>query len=198
MNPIDTLDEMEADNRASLYRCRHEPEHRRAVLGSLIKLLSNSDPSIVHRAMIAAGRIGGAFDQTDALAELVPLVTKHLSSDDDLIRRIAVGSLHCIGAHDSACAVPALIAACDDDLLLDAALLALANVSNGSRDAVKCFHRFSSHSKGKIRRITLRGLGSCNADDDASIAILTKATNDRNNSVREMATKVLAKFGHQS
>jgi len=197
MSPTETLDELEADNRASLYRCRHEPEHRRVVLNALIDLLSNPDPAILHRAMNAAGRIGGAFDQPDALAELVPLVAKHLSSDDDLIRRVAVGSLHCIGAHDSRCAVPALIAACDDELLLDAALLALVDVSNGSHDAVKCFHRFSSHSQGKVRRITLRGLGACNANDSESIRILNSASNDKSKSVREMAAKTLAKMDNQ-
>ncbi|TWT81679.1 hypothetical protein CA13_31320 [Planctomycetes bacterium CA13] len=198
MNPAETLDELEDDNWAALYRCRHEPDHRRAVLDSLNELLSNPDPAILHRAMNAAGRIRGAFDETNALAELVPLVVAHLSSDVDLLRRVSVGVLHCIGTHDTKCAVPALIAACDDDLLLDSALLALVDIAKGSRDAINCFHRFSAHTNGKIRRIAIRGLGSCNAPDADSIEILTAATHDQNKSVREMATKTLAKIEAQS
>ncbi|QDV27575.1 HEAT repeat domain-containing protein [Aureliella helgolandensis] len=176
MNPTEKLDESEADNGAAVYRCRHEPEHRRFVLASLKELMANPDSAIIHRAMSAAGCIGGAFDQTNALADLVPLVATHLSSDNDLIRRVAVGSLHCIGSNHTECAVPALIAACNDELLLDAALLALVDVSNGSHDAVLCFHRFSAHTNGKIRRIALRGLGSCNANDTESINILNAAS----------------------
>ena len=197
MNPTETLDNLEADNCASLYRCRHDAQHRRSVMDSLTELLSIPDTAILHRAMNAAGRIGGAFDQSNALAELVPLVTTHLSSDNDLIRRVAVGVLHCIGSDDTSRAVPALIEACDDELLLDAALLALVDMSDGSRDALHCFHRFSGHSNGKIRRITLRGLGACNANDPDSIRILNTATNDKNKAVREMAAKTLAKMANQ-
>ena len=194
MNPTETLDDLEADNWASLYRCRHDAQHRRLVMDSLVELLVNPDSSILHRAMYAAARIGGAHDQTNALAKLVPIVATHLSSADGLIRRVAIGTLHSIGSNNTDCAVPALIAACDDELLLDAALLALVNISNGSPEALDCFHRFSTHTRGKIRRITLRGLGACNATDPDSIRILTFATNDKNRSVREMAAKTLAKM----
>ncbi|WP_442509663.1 HEAT repeat domain-containing protein [Novipirellula sp. SH528] len=194
MNPTESLDDLEADNWDALYRCRHDSDHRHSVLALLKELLRNPDLKVLHRAMNAAGRIRGAFDATDALADLIPLVIKHVSSDDELIRRVAIGSLHCIGSHDIKCAVPALIGACDDENLLDAALLALVDISNGSTAAVQCFHRFSSHSNGKIRRITIRGLGISNATDNASIAVITAATNDRNKYVREMAGKVLAKI----
>ncbi len=197
MNATKSLDDLEADNWDALYRCRHDSEHRHSVLALLKQLLRNPDLKVLHRAMNAAGRIRGAFDATNALAELVPLVAKHVSSDDELIRRVAIGSLHCIGSHDTECAVPALIGACDDETLLDAALLALVDIANGSPTAVQCFHRFSSHSNGKIRRIAIRGLGMSNAADNASIAVITAATNDRNKSVREMAGKVLAKIQAQ-
>ncbi|GAA5509371.1 hypothetical protein [Novipirellula caenicola] len=198
MNPTESLDALEADNGDALYRCRHDAEHRHSVLALLKELLTNPDVKVLHRGMNAAGRIRGAFDETDALAELVPLVAKHVSSDDELIRRVAIGALHCIGSHDTECSVLALIRACDDETLLDAALLALVDLANGSTTAIRCFHRFASHSKGKIRRIAIRGLGTSNATDDATIAVITAATNDRNQSVREMARKVLAKIEAQA
>lgn len=155
MNPNKMLDDLEADNGAALYRCRHDAEHRQSVVGLLTQFLGSPDSAVVHRAMIAAGRIRGAFDQTNALAELVALVAKHLSSDDELIRRAAVGSLHCIGSHDADGFVPALIAACRDERLLDAALLALVDVSSGTDDAVDCFYRLTNQRLSSLPRCTL-------------------------------------------
>jgi len=198
MNPTESLNALEADHWAALYRCRHDADHRSSVLTILTQLLRSPDPAIIHRAMNAAGRIRGAFDEPHALADLIPIVTKYVSSDDQLIRRVAVGSLHCIDSHDTECSVPALIGACDDETLLDAALLALVDIANGSTAAICCFHRFASHSNGKIRRIAVRGLGASNASDDNSLKILTAATNDKNKSVREMADKALKRIASQT
>ena len=198
MNPTESLDALEADNLAALYKCRHDADHRKSVLTVLTQLLRSPDPAILHRAMNAAGRIGGAFDEPNALADLVPIVSKYVSSDDQLIRRVAIGAIHCIGSHDTECSVPALIGACDDEMLLDAALLALVDVANGSAAAIRCFHRFASHSNGKIRRIAIRGLGASNANDQETLKILTAAANDKNKSVREMAGKVLHRIAAQT
>ncbi len=180
-----------------LYRCRWDREHREATIPILAALLADPTAEIHRRALRAVGRIG-VCDVTGALSTLVPVVCDYTRDADLLTRRTAVGVLYSLGRDNPEVAVPALVEACDDDSLLDAALLALIAMGDGAQSAIPCFHRFASHSKGKIRRLAMRGLGATRAHDDASLEILHNAQGDRNKRVREMAQKVFLQINSAS
>ena len=185
------LDSLESDMWQSLYRCRHDREHRESMIPVLAGLLRNSDSVIKQRAMRAVAKIGHC-DTVGALAELVPLLCSGLQHEDELTRRTALGALHVVGRDNPDVAVPALVDACDDERLLDASLLALIEIGDAARSAAACFRRFASHRSGKIRRLVMRGLGGIRADDAESLAILNSGASDANRRVREMARRAIS------
>lgn len=186
-----TLDALESNMSRSLYDCRYDRERRAATIPILLELLGVDDVAIKQRAMRAIARIGRC-NELGALGELVPLICMGLRHDDELTRRTAVGVLFAVGSDNPEVAVPALVEACDEGRLLDAALLALIEIGAAARAATSCFHRFATHRQGKIRRLVMRGLGAIGADDADSRAILQTGLVDRNKRVREMAHRVLA------
>lgn len=185
-----TLDLLEADMSRSLYRCRYDRKHRDATIPVLLELLAVDDLAIKQRTMRAVATIGHC-NEIGALVRLVPILCKDLQDEDELTRRTAVGALFAVGSDNPQAAVPALVQACDDAKLLDAALLALIEIGEAARPAAPCFRRFASHRHGKVRRLVMRGLGAVGADDTESRAILQTGVSDRNQSVREMALRVL-------
>jgi HEAT repeat protein len=192
-----TLDRLEADMWRELYRCRYDQDHREATISVLADLLGNPSSEVHQRALRAVGRIG-LCDVVGALSALVPLVCRYTQDPDLLTRRTAVGVLHGVGRDNPDVAVPALVRACGDDSLMDAALLALISIGRNAQTAIPCFHKCATHSKGKIRRLAMRGLGATNADDDQSRSILQGALEDRNQRVREMAQRVLSEIQPQT
>lgn len=191
-DPAATLDELESDMWSSLYRCRYDRDHRIATVHVLARLLADEDVSIRQRALRAVSRIGPC-DTPGALAELVPLLCADLRHEDDLTRRTAASALFAVGADAPKAAVPALIDACSDDVLLDTALQALVEIGQSAKSAAPCFRSFATHRNGKIRRLAVRGLGAIEAADAKSRAVLDAALSDPNKSVREMARKVISR-----
>ena len=191
------LDSLEAETWRDLYRCRYDREHREAILPILAKLLGDPDVEIHQRALRAVGRIG-ACDTIGALSTLVPLVCAYTRDANPLTRGIAIGVLYGIGRDNPDAAVPALVNASSDTALLDTSLLALISMGTRAQDAIPCFQRFTSHPKGKVRRLALRGLGSTNASDANSLSIISAAIRDRNQEVRKMAQKVLSRIETQA
>ena len=187
------LDSLEANMSRSLYRCRYDGEHRNATIPVLLKLLAVDDLAIKQRAMRAVATIGHC-DAIGALAPVVPLLSADVQHEDELTRGTAIGALHAVGRDHPEAAVPALVGACDDERLLDAALLALVEIGKSAQSAATCFRRFAKHRDGKIRRLVMRGLGAIGADDEESLAILQAALHDPNKRVREMAERVVARM----
>ena len=159
----------------------------------LLELLAVDDLAIRQRAMRAVAKIGHC-NELGALARLVPSLCTDLYHQDELTRRTAVGALFAVGSDNPQAAVTALVQACDDDDLLDAALLALIEIGMAAQPAATCFHRFATHRHGKIRRLVMRGLGAIGANDAESRAVLQTGTGDRNRRVREMAQRVMAQM----
>lgn len=188
------LGKLEAKQWQKLYLCRYDRKHRDATIPVLAELLAHDDRAIRHRTLRAIGRVGPC-DTIGALSPLVPLVCEFVEHDDELTRAMAVGVLFGIGRDDPESAVPALVAACDQEELLEAALLALVEMGPAAKKAAPCFHRFARHRNGKVRRIVMRGFGAIGADDARSRKVLQAALNDRNKAVRETAEKALARPG---
>ncbi|MCA9125165.1 MAG: hypothetical protein KDB11_33550 [Planctomycetales bacterium] len=100
------------------------------------------DPLEKKRAVATIGNC----DAIGALAPVVPLLSADEQHEDELTRRTAI-ALHAVDRDHSEAAVPALIRACDNERLLDAALLALIDVGKSAQPAAPCFRRFATTSK---------------------------------------------------
>ena len=151
------------------------------------------DIEIKHLALRAVGRIG-ACDARGDLADFVPMLCSELKHEEHLTRRIAAGDLFNVGAPAPETSVPALVYACDDESLLDVALLALIKIGKAARSAATpCSRRLATNPNGCFCSLAIRGLSAIGSEDAASREILTMAVSIPNRCVQALARQALSK-----
>jgi HEAT repeat protein len=191
-NASKTLDSLEADNWRLLYDCRWSPERRTELVPVLCHLLKDSDLGICKRAISAVGRIGHC-NRRGALKKLIPAIAQFLDHDDELTRRMAVGTLIAVGADNPKIAVPALVRAAQREELLIPAMQALIEIGKPAKASTPLFVEKANHHQCKIRLLAIRGLDVVDASKSEAFPLLERALKDRCAEVRINAAKILTK-----
>lgn len=175
------LDEVALDNRALLYRCRHDDAALTSVLPALLEVLADPDPEHRRAALAALVVIGPAA--STALEAISPLV----HDDDQTVRANAVAAIGRVCLDDPKAALPLLRRAADDETLIDQVLLACTTFGVGSRELSDVFVRAYRSGDAKRRRLATRCLVRSNAPDADAERCLEAARTDGDARVRKAA-----------
>lgn len=181
-----TLDEMEANKFAELYKSRWNADHASTIVPSLIRCLSVSDTAVLYRTMSALGRIGHESEQAiDAVIDLIPHV-------DPIINDLAVHTLGRIGLRSPARVIPTLTKAASIVVTQKQALFALLGFGHAAASTAPVFAEAFRSRDSRIRKLALRGLKEIGASADIVEPVLSLALNDKNREIRTAAEKLAA------
>lgn len=185
----DILEEVNANNREVLYRCRWSESDAKAVVPQLEQLLTHDDTTIVAASLRALSCVAtGAFTSSATVARL-------LVHPDLVVRELAVHTLGrvCLDQPESAVALLAQAAAKSGVHqhigVQKAALTALINFGSAAADATDVLCDSYESSDAVVRRLAVRGLIAVDAVSPRSEEVLRRAASDTNGRVRKAARR---------
>jgi HEAT repeat protein len=179
------LTRLEANNWADLYRSRWDSAFAAMVVPELVGCFEVDEVGILLRSLSALHRIGQAAHSAGDF--IIPL----LGHVDGRVQQVAVHTLSSVCYRDPQKAVPPLVRAAQNPLLLKDAMFALIYLGHGANSAKHVFIGAFAHRQGRIRRLAIRGLKQIGAEGEDVMAVLYQAVNDKNSKVKEYATRLL-------
>jgi HEAT repeat protein len=185
-----TLDVLEADYRAALYRARWDEAAAATVTPQLVALLDSEDRSILLRTLAAFVTIGPLSHNA------APRITRLLhSSSEPLVLRSALHALACVSLKQPGPAVKPMMDAADVPGLEKDAMFALIQLGKAAQPAAPVFIRAFENRSARIRRLALRGLHEIESTGALAEDVFRRASQDKSKAVREYAVKLLARRG---
>jgi hypothetical protein len=185
-----TLDALEADYGAALYRARWDEASAAKVVPQLVALLDSADQGILLRTLAAVVTIGPLSH------DAAPRITRLLrSSPERLVLRAAVHALASASLRKPGHAVKPMIDAADLPGLEKDAMFALIALGKAAQSAAPVFIRAFDNRSARIRRLALRGLHEIGSTSALAEDVFRRASQDKSKAVREYAVKLLARRG---
>jgi hypothetical protein len=186
--PDETLDALEANHRARLYKARWNDAAAAEIVPQIVGLLGSPSRDIVLRALRALVTIGPAA--RGALEAVRP----HLESTDPAVAETAVWAFGRVALWDPVAAVGPLVAAFRPGLEKPV-MHSLLGLGPAAGSAATVFAQAFEHKLAGVRRLALRGLKEIQASPQIVEAVLAQARADRSSAVREYARKLFPPQG---
>lgn len=181
------LDRLNANNWAVLYRCRSSESDAQQVVPQLETLLDSDDSQITNEALRALFRIGPAAVSTAAK------VTKLISSQEPMTKQLAVLTLGQIAHKVPSLCVEPLKSVLPDPLCCRDAMRTLAFIGPEASGALEQVIQRFSDPDAKVRKAAVVTAVAIDATHPGVLQLISNASSDRSNVVREAAAKCLQK-----
>ncbi|MBX3628156.1 MAG: HEAT repeat domain-containing protein [Rhizobacter sp.] len=186
--PAELLDQVEANNKAVLYRCRLSQQLTDDLAPALVALLQSSDRGVVFRSLAALHTIGPAAKQTIAGIRLL------LDHPDPEVQKAAIFTLSHVGLDTPEQVMPLLLERVESAVHVEALLFAFIHIGHNASAGLPLVASAIRSSSGHTRRLALRCLEAIGTSEAAAAPLLLAAQNDRNAEVRAMASKIAKRY----
>ena len=178
------FEQLNADNRAALYRCRWSPSDAEVVVPKLIPLLASDESAVVDETLRALFCIG---TPAEGAAESILSL---LNSESAMTRQLALLALGQVAHQRPAVLVPAIIGLLDDQRLCRDVLRVLAFLGSGSKEALPQVVKLSDHPDAKVRKAVVDAAIKIDPGSAAVKELVSAALQDRSQVVRRAAARL--------
>jgi len=182
------LDQVEANNKAVLYKCRLSQQLTYELAPALVNLLQSPDRAVIFRSLAALHTIGPAASQAIAGIRLL------LEHPDSEVQKAAIFTLSHVGLDVPEQVMPLLLEKIENTVHVEALLFAFIHIGHKASAGLPLVSSAMKSSAGHTRRLALRCLEAIGTAETAAAPLLLAAQSDRNAEVRAMAFKIAKRY----
>jgi HEAT repeat protein len=182
------LDQVEASNKAVLYRCRLSQQLADELTPALVSLLGSSDRAVIFRSLAALHTIGPAARQAIAGIRLL------LEHPECEVQKAAICTLAQVGLDVPEQVMPLLLEKIESTAHVEALLFAFIHIGHKASAGLPLVASAITSSSGHTRRLALRCMEAIGTAEPAATPLLLAGQSDRNAEVRAMAFKIAKRY----